>query len=275
MKCIYHNDADGCAAAAVIQMAFQSEKIDFIPAQYEDDSPDCTGEKVIIVDFSYPLEILDKIKKQAVSLRLYDHHASASEMLMSVDYATFDINKSGATLVWSAFFPHIPTPLFLQYIEDRDLWKFRLPDSKEHSVGLQSYPLNVDDYAGYIEDESSVQKFKNDGKVILRYQEIQIEKVLSQPVAFCEMAGHIVPCVNHTDSFTLSEVLHRLSDGHPFSAGYFDIGQKRVYSLRSMEGGIDVKSVAMKYGGGGHKHAAGFSVKTGEMKMIFRPMDKF
>ncbi len=263
MKCIYHNDADGCAAAAVIQMIFQSEEIDFISAQYGDDPPDCAGEKVIIVDFSYPLEILDKIKKQAISVRLYDHHVSASDMLRSVDYATFDINKSGATLVWGVFFPHIPIPLFLQYIEDRDLWKFRLPGSKAHSVGLQSYPLNVDDYAEYIEDESSVQKFKNEGEIILRYQEIQIKKVLSQPVAICEIAGYHVPCVNHTDSFTLSEVLHKLSEGHPFSAGYFDIGQKRVYSLRSREDGVDVRSVAMRYGGGGHTHAAGFSVKSG------------
>jgi nanoRNase/pAp phosphatase (c-di-AMP/oligoRNAs hydrolase) len=34
----------------------------------------------------------------------------------------------------------------------------------------------------------------------------------------------------------------------------------KVYSLRSKEGGEDVSIIAAKFGGGGHKHAAGFSV---------------
>jgi len=33
-----------------------------------------------------------------------------------------------------------------------------------------------------------------------------------------------------------------------------------VFSLRSQEGGIDVSEIAIKFGGGGHKHAAGFKV---------------
>jgi hypothetical protein len=35
----------------------------------------------------------------------------------------------------------------------------------------------------------------------------------------------------------------------------------RTFGLRSAEDGMDVSEIAKKYGGGGHKHAAGFSVK--------------
>lgn len=34
------------------------------------------------------------------------------------------------------------------------------------------------------------------------------------------------------------------------------------YSLRSVEGGIDVSEIAKLYGGGGHPCAAGFETKT-------------
>ena len=35
-----------------------------------------------------------------------------------------------------------------------------------------------------------------------------------------------------------------------------------IFSLRSGESGVDVSSVAKKFGGGGHKNAAGFSVSS-------------
>ena len=42
----------------------------------------------------------------------------------------------------------------------------------------------------------------------------------------------------------------------------FMMGQGFVFSLRSEEGGLDVSEIAKKFGGGGHKHSAGFKVKN-------------
>ena len=52
--CLYHRDADGCAAAAVIMLAFPDEEIEFVSVQYGEPPPDnLKGRHVIIVDFSY------------------------------------------------------------------------------------------------------------------------------------------------------------------------------------------------------------------------------
>jgi nanoRNase/pAp phosphatase (c-di-AMP/oligoRNAs hydrolase) len=51
-----------------------------------------------------------------------------------------------------------------------------------------------------------------------------------------------------------------LSEGRAFAATYYDTDKSRVFSLRSSKGGVDVGEVAKLFGGGGHKHAAGFSV---------------
>jgi oligoribonuclease NrnB/cAMP/cGMP phosphodiesterase (DHH superfamily) len=51
--------------------------------------------------------------------------------------------------------------------------------------------------------------------------------------------------------------------GKPVAAAYFDRADARVFSLRSDRAGIDVAAIAERYGGGGHRHAAGFQVRFG------------
>jgi nanoRNase/pAp phosphatase (c-di-AMP/oligoRNAs hydrolase) len=52
---------------------------------------------------------------------------------------------------------------------------------------------------------------------------------------------------------------------------YYDTEDNRKYSLRSVEGGVDVSEVAALFGGGGHKHAAGFKIpldRINEVSMV-------
>ena len=69
--------------------------------------------------------------------------------------------------------------------------------------------------------------------------------------------GHTVPCINTTT--LISEIGNAISQDYPFAMMYFDTEDKRIYSLRSSENGIDVSEIAKKMGGGGHFNAAGFS----------------
>lgn len=262
MICLYHHDADGCAAAAVVQLVHSTQDIIFEAVQYGQYPPDVTGEDVIIVDFSYPREILLQMHRQAKSLLVLDHHKSAQEVLADLVFAYFDLKKSGAVLAWEHFFPGKPIPVFLQYIQDRDLWKFELPDSKAVSLGLRIYPLAIGLYLALLgRGQGGIEALKEEGFILLRYQEQQIKSILANGFDLIEIAGYKVPCINHTDSNTVSEVCGRLSEGYPFAACYFDTADgKRVFSLRSREDGIDVSEIAKQYGGGGHAHAAGFFV---------------
>jgi len=60
--------------------------------------------------------------------------------------------------------------------------------------------------------------------------------------------------------FMASDVAGELSEGYPFAAVFWVSQSEKTYSLRSRENGIDVSEIAKKYGGGGHKHAAGFKI---------------
>ena len=82
-----------------------------------------------------------------------------------------------------------------------------------------------------------------------------------------------MPCVNAPYHWS-SDAAHVLAEGQPFAAAWFDRGDgKRVFSLRSSADGADVGAIAKKYGGGGHRHSAGFaqSVDLGMEPVIVNP----
>lgn len=89
--------------------------------------------------------------------------------------------------------------------------------------------------------------------------------MLTNPVEW-EVTGDVVPVYN-LPGFMISDTLHMALetwDESPFAVAYFDLPGKRVYSLRSRSGSdVDVSEIAVRHGGGGHKHAAGFSVPFG------------
>ena len=66
------------------------------------------------------------------------------------------------------------------------------------------------------------------------------------------------------------ELGERLALDHPFCLVWYEREGRRYVSLRSRAGGADVSRIAQAHGGGGHRHAASFSMPIGEgMPMLF------
>jgi len=258
--CIYHKDcADGFGAALAFKLHAEKRQInaEFIPAHYGDPAPEnIDGKRVIILDFSYPRNVLLDMEKRARSLLVIDHHITAEKDLKGLEYCIFDQSKSGAVLAWEHFHTSDVPDLF-QYIQDRDLWLWDLPYSKEVSAGLELLEKNFALWKLHL-PPYGVEALINRGRIVLKYQQKQVEKIVSRCNGTENIAGYNVPCVNTTTM--ISETGHELAKGHPFAAMYFETDDKRIYSLRSAPDGIDVSAIAKKFGGGGHFHAAGFSI---------------
>ena len=258
--CIYHkNCADGFGAALAFKRWADLKGIDpeFVAAHYGDEVPDVNGKDVTIVDFSYPRDVLLDIYERANSILVIDHHKTAQEALRGLDFCIFDMDKSGAVLTWEHFFPKQESPELLKYIQDRDLWKWKLDNSKAVSAALQTLKMDFDVWEQYL-NINNIPELVLKGESILEYQNSQIEKITKTDLPIEEIAGYKVPCINATH--LISELGNEISKGFPFAAMYFETEDKRIYSLRSADDGIDVSEVAKKFGGGGHFHAAGFSV---------------
>lgn len=285
---VYHAGcADGFCCTWLFRLAFPDA--DFHAAHYGTDPPDVRGRPhVYIADFAYKRPVMLDLHCACLGkLTVLDHHKTSQADLEGFDTeahsltgvmptVVFDMTKSGGRLTWEylkekGLFRRMPAfervrsanngkaPWIVDYTEDRDLWRWELPDSRAVNAALRSHPFDFDTWdrleAGYRMD---LHVAVREGEAILRRERQAVDRHVRHAREI-EVLGHKVLCVNATD--LESEIGQELCKGRPFSLTYFDRGDGfRVYSLRSDADGLDVSEIAKKFGGGGHRNAAGFQV---------------
>jgi len=258
--CIYHGGCDdGFGAAYAVWKKFGDE-FEYHPGIYGKEPPDTTGKEVVMVDFSYKLEVIESIIEKCDTLLILDHHKTAEADLREL-IATgriqgeFDMDRSGAMMAWQYFHPDTKPPKLIEHIQDRDLWQFKIPCTKTISMALRSYDQ---EFSVWDELMNKSAELAGEGVAIERYHRKQIE--FTKSCAWMGVIdGHEVPIVNCPPSMA-SEVAGELSEGHPFAAVFWQSDSSRTYSLRSRDKGLDVSEIAKRHGGGGHRNAAGFKV---------------
>ena len=97
---------------------------------------------VYIPDFSYNLETTTKLWHfHGGRVTLLDHHKSAMEELQGqLPGCYFDMNRSAAAIAWGYFKPLERMPDLLAYVQDRDLWRWELPDSRAVNAAIEAAP---------------------------------------------------------------------------------------------------------------------------------------
>lgn len=253
---IYHGDCnDGFAAAWVAWMKLRDHGV-YIPANYGDVPPPVgPGDRVYILDFSYPREVLLDLHAKVESLLVLDHHRTAQADLDGLDFCTFDMQKSGAMLAWEHFHPDEDAPPWIvKYVQDRDLWRFDLHGSRAANAAISSWPRDFNYWVRA--NRFRALKAMEDGIAILRYITQYTDEMCAH-ARTVEFGGYWVPCVNAPYK-GISEICGKLAEDAEFSIGWFQRGDdKYQYSLRS-RGEFDVSELARRWGGGGHKNSAGF-----------------
>jgi len=271
--CIFHSQNgvqhcdDGFASAWVVNEYFKGA-VDFYPGVYGLPPPDLAERDLIIVDFSYPVEIVAEMMHRVNSMTFIDHHKTAAEVAAylgaSYPHATisFDVSKCGALLTWDHYFPGREPPPFLKYINDRDLFLHQLPGCREFSLGLRSWPQEFLTWSNIMQDLPALVR---DGRPITRYYDRQCAMMATN--AFKMTIGGVEVPVANCPLIFASEVAGILAHGQPFGASFVVQQDRRcVFSLRSIPGeknSRDVADIAKLYRGGGHPNAAGFTAPPG------------
>lgn len=232
----------------------------YVPVLHGAPPPELPADTAVtILDFSYSREETLAMHERYRELRVIDHHRTAEAELSGLEWATFDNSKSGAVLAWEHFHPGEDVPELLRYVMDRDLWLYELPNSREVSAALSSYPMDFE-----VWNHLDVTRLAEEGIPILRYQREQV-RLACQQARFHEVAGYRVPIVNATFlGSEVGEALLALHSETPFVVIYFDRADgRRQWSLRSRED-FDVSKIARLFQNGGHKQAAGFETELPE-----------
>jgi uncharacterized protein len=157
IACIYHGGcSDGFAAAWVVRLAHKDheEQVEFFPGRYGMPLPEFSERPsmIYVVDFSWPWDQMVKLAARTDCLVWLDHHQTALDSRQadpgsSPDnmFIVLDMERSGAMLTWDYFFDDPPPPVFL-YVQDRDLWRWELENSREVSSLILATPMSWDSW---------------------------------------------------------------------------------------------------------------------------------
>lgn len=274
---LYHaNCTDGWTAAWAAWKKF-GDSAEYLPATYQSGEVfDVAGREVYFLDYCPEPHELQNYRNFAESIVVLDHHKSAKEACDKFDFSSFfwdtpnppcsrfdrffDLARSGAHMAWDYFHPGKECPALVDYVEDRDLWRWLLPHSRTISSALSSYAHGDFALWSSLADQIDFDgdDLINEGRAIERVRAIDIA-AYKQNSMRGSFAGHQnVPIVNVAGNI-VSEVLNELATKDFFAVGWSQMSDGVFrYSLRS-KGDFDVAAIAARFGGGGHKNAAGFS----------------
>lgn len=292
---IYHaNCADGFSAAWVFHHAGKEREtaFDFHGGNYGENPfelLDLAGRHIYLVDFSYPHQVVEKMLEVSDGVTVIDHHKTAIDDLAPLtDKPGFmlyaDIEKSGAMLAWDYMYNmlyedpdlysvtvhpsdprYVRPPRLLEHVQDRDLWKFKLPNTREIQATVFSYEYTFENWDKLMSaDAVELLQMTAAGAAIERKHFKDMHELLKQTKRMMTIGGVTVPVANLPYTFASdagAALTREYVDGSYFAATYYDTADHRCFSLRStVDVGMDVSLIAKEYGGGGHKHAAGFKV---------------
>lgn len=293
---MYHKDCTDGLFAAYAAWKILGDDADYVPVAYGDYTLEKVqaefrlfqNREVHILDFSFPREVMDFLFSTCEKVIWLDHHKTAFEMyklkpnetpeswydgsllcVSSRHSVVLDNTHSGAYIAWDFYNMEDP-PLFIRYVDDYDRWQFKLIGTKEFQQGIRAHmPLNFSQLDKLLSPGGAVAKLVSEGKVLLKTQLVQVDQLVKMCSSYFRIGDQVGLGANCPHHLT-SEVGHALANkSGTFGACWYreSTGEVKV-SLRST-GDYDVSALAKKYGGGGHKNAAGFKIGYLEGLQLF------
>ena len=270
---IYHKGCiDGLTAAWAINHLVSGQLV-FLPKAFgsefspEEISVIKASDRVIMVDVTFDKQIMMLLEALVPSgvFTVLDHHKSGKEdmSLLVGKSHVWDANRSGAGLAWSyvTLGKETPPPI-VQFVEDRDLWRFKLPHSKAINAFIHAsvceYKVEEIDRINN-ELKESFDACVEYGEMLLKAQAMQVERICKNTFML-DLNNVSFVCVN--TNYAMSDVGNRLTELHGLPAAVFFQKDADTFkwSLRSSDSMEDVSIIAESFGGGGHRNASGFRI---------------
>jgi oligoribonuclease NrnB/cAMP/cGMP phosphodiesterase (DHH superfamily) len=281
-RIIYHMDADGKAAAAVVAHFLREEgktNIYFHPINYGM-SLNMTGwdrekDEVFLVDFSFqPLSKMLDFVDSMEHVTWIDHHATALELeeheeKLSQVPGTREVGLAGCELAWQ-YFTREPLPKALKLIGDWDTWR-RGPNWESEVVPFQSFlyinddrPMNVKLWEQVLA-ATDIESWLGLGRIARLVQNRMEDSLIGAASFVGKFAGKRAVMCNGAGNSLMFERTYDLSKFELMVMFQLKQGKYVTVSIYGVNPLIDCGQLAKKLGeagpipsGGGHAQAAGF-----------------
>lgn len=273
-----HNDMDGQCSGAIAYRELGKihgiKNIKIFVVNYGDELPIFTVEddikSVYVMDFSFDIDYLEYIISLVGRSNVIwiDHHISAIKKLKDYDdlEGLRSIVMSGCMLTYRYFYPDKFVPMVVNLVEDFDLYLFKYGDLtkgfKEWSNYNDTNPTDIIWDKLLTSTWDQLEELSNEG---LKFEKIRLYKLYKDIERLgykTEIEGYKCLKMNLTQNDCISDAGdYVLKDSEydvfwAYSDASINGKVQRTNQLRSKK--IDVSVIADKFGGGGHKYAAGF-----------------
>lgn len=280
MVVFHHNDMDGYGSASLVLATHPNSNIDnYYEVNYEPDADAkfdqvSEGEEVWIVDYSFTEDTADTLRKlmdKKCKIVWIDHHESSINLELA--HPEFKIlrgirNKahSGIALVYMFIknCTYEECPKYVRLISDYDTFQRNmLPESDYFKLGYDSCEDKWAALATLYNTKNmhpydNVNQMINIGKTIKSYLDVEYKSYRNKYGFEATIDGVKTFVINRKcNSWLFGEKY----DEYPMICSYCFNGEMYDYSLYSADPSVDCSKIAEKFGGGGHKGAAGFLSK--------------
>jgi len=285
MICVYHKkDNDGFCSAAIIQRKYPDAE--FIGYDHGDDHIkflDFIDEEIIVVDISFPMNIMYNIASRN-KLTWIDHHASSIDSYNVFDHSTdnninaiLEVGRAACELTWEYIFPNEFMPIGIECLGKYDTWRGYGSDEWNHYIlpfeyGMRSICSSFETFPKFVIDYNegeAIDSIINSGRIIIGYQNVVDSKLCVSNSFVRRFKGYRALCLNvpYIDSNTMQSVFN--ASEHDLMLSFTFKGTHWSCSLRS-QGDLDVSAIAKSMGGGGHKNASGMELTTAQLVELFK-----
>ena len=273
--CFYHAGCpDGFGAVWSVRRSWGSEGR-YIARSHDDPLPleELEDALVAFVDISPSNEALLELAEVASHIVVLDHHVSA-QLRYDSDLPTvnrieedgheihYNLDHSGAVLAWQYFHPDEAAPALLEYVEDQDLWNWKLVGSEEINAAIASYPRDFETWDALA--QRSTEELMREGEPIVRANRMEVQRAIAHPESLF-IGNDRVEAVNAT--VNRSQIGHELAKRRTFDRAWgcvYRVSGATVHATLYSIGDVNVSVIAADLGGGGHRNAAGFTMPLNE-----------
>lgn len=281
----YHNHcSDGFCAAWVCWLAWGND-VEFVAIDHgtDWDLGRFEGKDVLFVDLCPKAQDLITLIGIATRVRVWDHHKTAKPWIEAAESvvaagagygvfeAVFRLDRSGAGIAFDMLrdlifkAPRDIGPVverLVNYVQDRDLWTWKLVDSKEISEMISMLEPVFYVWTSFATElELDQELVVSKGALLLAYKDRWINQIIENGASKIIEGEHGTKVEVNAPIFQ-SEIGNRIVEsmaGVSYADIYYTRGDGQVvHSLRS-KGDFDVSAIAASKGGAGHKNAAGYA----------------
>lgn len=268
---ITHNDLDGLGCGVLIKK-FLPGPITTAYLSYDDidifiEENLHKYDKVIITDVSPSYNSVEMLAGETDTV-IIDHHAT-SEKLKDFPFTIHDTSASATMLTYQWLkkqnYDVESYEEFATCVNDVDMWQLKRADSLKMAILFNLFGIERMEkrfmgspYTGFTEMEDLLITLEEERK------EAYINKAMRNMYTGKDFRGYTF-CAVFSESYA-SELGNRIiQDGTADYVALINAQGKKV-SLRSRKE-VDIRLIAEGNGGGGHKNAAGFSIKNENFNM--------